>query len=83
MNKFKNFMASTTGKIVSGVTGAALVVLVPSVSGADVISSAFTTEQTTLLGYLGNAVTLIIALLSLGVGIRFLVKWVRKAASGS
>ena len=47
------------------------------------ISGAFSTEQTTLVGYLGDAVTLVLALLGLGVGIRFLVKWVRKAAAGS
>ena len=83
MSKIRTIAANRYAQIGAGVTTAALIAAAPQMASADVISSAFTTEQTQLVGYLGDAVTLVIALLGLGVGIRFLVKWVRKAAAGS
>jgi uncharacterized membrane protein len=83
MSKIKAFASSRYAQFGAAISVLALVIAAPSISGADVISSAFTTEQTTLVGYLGDAVTLVIALLGLGVGIRFLVKWVRLAGRGS
>jgi type IV secretory pathway VirB2 component (pilin) len=89
LNRIKNaaarFFGSTTGRIVTGATAFAVVAATAGPAGAtgDVISDAFTTLQGTLLGYLGDAVVVIIALLGLGSGIRFLVKWIRKAVSSS
>ena len=83
MNKVKAFMSNRYAQVGAALTTVVMVASLPSLASADAISSGFTTEQTTLVGYLGDAVTLVIALLGLGVGIRFLVKWVRKAAAGS
>jgi hypothetical protein len=76
LNRFGAKIAVAAATIVTGVT-------VASYAGADAISSGFTSEGTTLTGYLGDAVVLVISLLGLGAGIRFLVKWVRKAVSAS
>lgn len=79
----RNFLKSKAGMVSAALATFVAVVTVSGVAGADAISSAFTTEQTTLTGYLGDAVVLVIALLGLGAGIRFLVKWVRKAVASS
>lgn len=89
LNRIKNatmrFMGTTTGKFVAAAAaiGAVGGVAAPAGATGDVISDAFTTLQGTLLGYLGDAVVVIIALLGLGLGIRMLVKWVRKAVSST
>ena len=83
MNKIRSIAANRYARLGAAATTVALISAAPQLASADAISSGFTTEQTQLVGYLGDAVTLVIALLGLGVGIRFLVKWVRKAAAGS
>ena len=43
------------------------------------ITSGFATAQTSLTTYMGLAIGLVIGLVLLGAGIRFLAKWVRLA----
>jgi hypothetical protein len=47
----------------------------------DAVSDGFTSLTTTLLGYLGDAVVMVLALAGLAIGIRFLIRWAKRAAS--
>lgn len=85
LNKVARFMGTPTGKMVAVAVafGSVFAVAGPAGATGDVISDAFVTMQGTLLGYLGDAVVLIIAILGLSSGIRFFVKWIKKAVSSS
>jgi len=60
---------------------AAVVLGFNGVAGADAIGDGITAAQTTLTGYVTAGVAMVIAILMLGVGIRTLTKWVKRAAS--
>jgi predicted transporter len=61
----------------------ALFLSVSGVAGATgtPITSGFANAQTSLTTYMGLAIALVIALVLLGAGIRFLAKWVKAAVS--
>jgi predicted transporter len=61
----------------------ALVMSVAGIAGATgtPITSGFASAQTSLTTYMGLAIALVIALVLLGAGIRFLAKWVKAAVS--
>jgi len=44
------------------------------------VSGGFTSLTTTLLGYLGDAVVMVLALVGISIGIRMLVRWAREAS---
>jgi len=44
------------------------------------VSTGFTSLTTTLLGYLGDAVVMVLALVGISIGIRMLVRWAREAS---
>jgi len=77
------FIGSTAGRVTCGIAAAAAVVAIPTLAGADAVSSGFTTIGTSLVGYLGDAVVLVLAVLGLGLGIRMLIKWARRAVSAT
>jgi len=80
MNKIKTIgrkAISAPGLLVIGVTAAVLTF--PAVASADAVDTGFTSMGTTLLGYLGDAIGLVLVVLGLGLGIRALVKWARVA----
>jgi hypothetical protein len=52
-----------------------------SATTADPISSGFTSLQTTLTTYLGDAIVFVVAIAAIAIGIRLLVKWAKRAAS--
>lgn len=80
----KNFLSSAAGRgilaisVVSGVLFGAV-----TASGADVVSSSFASETTTLTTDIGLGAALVVALMGLGLGIRLLVKWVKRAVSST
>ena len=84
-NRCAALLRRNSAKYVAGAGIMASVTMFATGAGAtgDVISDAFVTLQGTLLGYLGDAVVVIIALLGLGSGIRFLTKWIKKAVHSS
>jgi hypothetical protein len=77
------FFGSTAGKVSGAIAGAAVVLAAPSLAGADAVTSGFTSTGTTLTGYLGDAVVLVLAVLGLGLGIRMLIKWARRAVAAT
>jgi hypothetical protein len=80
MEKFKRI--GHYGKaLASGVGAGVLAVVVFAVpSYADAVSSGFTSLGTTLSGYLGDAVTLVLLLVGISIGIRMLIHWGHRAA---
>lgn len=76
----KTYLASRTGRAllaVATVTG--VLVAGASAAGADVVSSAFTTETSSLTTDIGLGAALVVALMAIGLGIMLLVKWSRRA----
>jgi hypothetical protein len=72
------------GTTLLAVSGQAFAACVPGPevfcgNGGDVVDGGFGTLATTLLGYLGDAIGLVLVVLGLGLGIRALVKWARVA----
>ena len=65
----------------SVVVAAVAYVMVGTPSYADAVDTGFSNAQTTLLGYLGDAIGLVLAIAVLAVGIRMLVRWVKRAAA--
>jgi hypothetical protein len=53
----------------------------PITSPDDAVSCGFASSQTQLVGYLGDAVLLVLAIVGLAVGVRMLVRWVKRAAA--
>jgi hypothetical protein len=84
MNTVRGFLSSRAGQAALAVsTVAAVLVGAASVSGADVISSSFASETTSLTTDIGLGAALVVALMALGLGIRLLVKWSKRATSAS
>ena len=80
----RNFLSSRAGQVsVAIATVGALIVGAASASGADVVSSAFTSETTTLTTDIGLGAALVVALMALGLGIRMLVKWSKRAVKAA
>lgn len=52
-------------------------------NGGDAVDTGFGSMATTILGYLGDAVALVIAVVALGLGIRMLVKWIHRAVAST
>jgi hypothetical protein len=80
----KEFFSSKVGRAllcVASVVGAT--VGMASMAGASVISSAYTTAQTSLTTQFGEGALVVVALLVLGIGIRLLVKLVHRAISAA
>ena len=77
-NRCGKQMRRNSAKYVAGASIMAVVTMFATAAGAtgDVISDAFVTLQGTLLGYLGDAVVVIIALLGIGSGIYLLLRWI-------
>ena len=80
----KNFLGSRAGRALLAVsTVGAVLVGAATASGADVVSSSFTSETTTLTTDIGLGAGLVVALMALGLGIRLLVKWSKRATNAS
>ena len=76
------FLSSAAGRGLLAVsTVAAVLVGAASVSGADVVSSAFASETTSLTTDIGLGAALVVALMAIGLGVRLLVKWAKRATS--
>ena len=65
-------VASIVGVVIVGGT---------AIASADAVDDGFTSVQTALTGYLGDAVALVLAIVVLAVGIRMLVRWAKRAAA--
>jgi len=61
----------------------ALGIAVPAFAQGDPVSAGFTSLQATALTYIAAGVTLIVAVLGAGFGVRYLVKWVKMAVKAS
>lgn len=84
MEKVRGFVASRSGQAMIAVsTVAAVLVGAATASGADVISSSFTSETTTLTTDIGLGAALVVALMGLGLGVRLLIKWSKRATGAS
>jgi hypothetical protein len=80
MNNLRGFVSSRAGQVCLAVsTVGAVLVGMASASGADVVSSAFSTETTSLTTDIGLGAGLVVALMAIGLGIMLLVKWSRRA----
>lgn len=84
MNKLRDFVSSGAGRASLAIaTVAGVLVGCASLSGADVVSSAFTSETTTLTTDIGLGAALVVALMGIGLGIRMLVKWSKRSVSAA
>ena len=80
----KTFLASRLGRGLLAVsTVAGVIIGSAAVSGADVVSSSFTSETATLTTDIGLGAAAVVALMGLGLGIRLLVKWIQRAVHSS
>lgn len=80
----RTFLSSAAGRGLLAVsTVAAVLVGAASVSGADVVSSAFGSETTSLTTDIGLGAALVVALMAIGLGVRLLVKWAKRATSAA
>lgn len=50
-------------------------------TGGDAVSDAFTSEKSSLEGYLGDAGVLLVAIVALSVGLLLFRRWTKRAAS--
>jgi hypothetical protein len=83
MNKISQNVNSAAARIGAALGLVFAVMAVAQVAHADAISDAFASAQTSLLGYIALGIGVIVALLLAGIGVRLLVKYVRKAASAA
>lgn len=85
MNKIRTALRGRTAMVVASVMTVGAVMGYAAVAGATgsgpttALTSAFATEGTNLTTYFGLALVLVLAAVAFGVGIRFLVKWVKFA----
>jgi hypothetical protein len=79
----KELLSRRSTQGLAAVAAVAAVLLAPALAGADVISSAFTSEQTSITSYIGEGTAVIVAVMALGIGVRLLVKWVRRAVKAT
>jgi hypothetical protein len=89
MNKLRGFMLSkwsafsmVVGTIVAFAAHGAAVASATCASD-DTVCTGFGSAQTSLLAYIALGIGVIVALLLAGIGVRLLVKYVRKAASAA
>lgn len=75
----RDFLASKAGKASAALAVCTAFVLTATAAGADVVSSAFTSEQTSITTYIGDGAVVLVAVMALGIGLRLLVKWIRRA----
>ena len=83
MNKLSAHVNTSAARIGAAVGLVFAVMGFAQVAHADVISDAFASAQTSLLAYIALGIGVIVALLLAGIGVRLLVKYVRKAASAA
>lgn len=79
---------STQAKVIAAVAFVTTLVLGSNVSAyatgtPDPVTSAFSSLQSKLVAYLGLGVAMVIALIGLAVGVRMLVKWVKRASASA
>lgn len=81
MVKLKEF--ALRHRVALAIAVASGVALVATPAGADgtgdAVDAGFTTMGTSLVGYLTDAVVLVLAVLGLALGVRLLVKWAKVA----
>jgi uncharacterized protein HemY len=78
MVKLKEF--ALRHRVALAIAVASGVALVATPAGADdAVDTGFTTMGTSLVGYLIDAVVLVLAVLGLALGVRLLVKWAKVA----
>jgi hypothetical protein len=78
MKKFVGPKAIAVVAIVTGVVGMAF-----SAASADAVDTGFSSASTAIVGYLGDAIALILAVFILGLGIRMLIKWAHRAVAAT
>jgi hypothetical protein len=85
MNKILSAMNSRVSRTIAAVGAGLAILAVAGIAGATgsgattALTSGFATEGTNLTTYFGLALILVLAAVGFGVGIRFLVKWVKFA----
>jgi predicted transporter len=83
VKNMREFFGSRIGQATAAIAAVVAVLSVPTLAGADVVSSAFSTETTSLTSYIGLGAALVVALLGLGLGVRMLVKWAKRGVSAA
>jgi type IV secretory pathway VirB2 component (pilin) len=81
MVKLKEFALRHRVSLAIAVGSAVALVATPAAAEGtpDPVDAGFTTMGTTLVGYLVDAVVLVLAVLGLALGVRLLVKWAKVA----
>jgi hypothetical protein len=84
MKNIRGFLGSSFGRATLAVATVAGVLVGGAVaSGADVVSSAFGTETTSLTTDIGLGAALVVALMGIGLGVRMLIKWSKRSVSAA
>jgi hypothetical protein len=78
MVKLKEFALRHRVALAIAVASGVALVATPAGAG-DAVDTGFTTMGTSLVGYLIDAVVLVLAVLGLALGVRLLVKWAKVA----
>jgi len=79
----KEFFSTKFGRATAVVSVVVAGLAFAPIAGADAVDTGFTTAQTSILGYLGDAVALVLAVFILGLGIRMLIKWAHRAVAST
>lgn len=83
MNKLRVALGDSRVRAALALTAVVGVLTAPTLSGADVVSSAFASETTSLTGYIALGAALVVTLMGIGLGIRMLIKWSRRSVSAA